>query len=86
LLYDSETQSLTMREERNLSVFKNSMLIIFETMMDEVIWEWIKLHKKEHKNLNSPPNMVGDIKFQKIRLLGSTASICKAYCLQAFGD
>jgi hypothetical protein len=53
-----------MREERSLRVFKNSMLIIFEIMMDEVIREWIKLHNEKHNDLNSPSSMVGVIKFK----------------------
>jgi hypothetical protein len=54
LLYGCETWSLTMREERSLRVCKNSMLIIFETMMDEVIREWIKLLNEDHNDMNFP--------------------------------
>jgi hypothetical protein len=83
VLYECETWSLTIMKERSLRVFENSMLIIFETVMDAVVWEWIELHNEEHNDLNSPQNMVGVIKFQRIRLVGSIASICKEYCLQA---
>jgi len=85
VLYGCETWSLTMREERSLRVCKNSMLIIFETMLEEVIREWIKLHNEDHNDLNSPPNMIGVIKFQRINLAGHIASICEEKGLQAFG-
>jgi hypothetical protein len=74
-----------MREERSLRVCENSMLIIFETMLDGVIWEWIKLHNEEYNDLNSPSSMVGVIKFQRISFVGHKASICEEKCLQAFG-
>jgi hypothetical protein len=54
-------------------------------MMDKVIGEWIKLHNEEHNNLNSPPNMVGVIKFQRNRFMGYRASICEEKFLEAFG-
>jgi hypothetical protein len=82
---DCEIWSLTVREERSLRVFENSMLIIFEAVMDGVIWEWIKLHNEKRNDLNSPSSMVGEIKFKIIRLMGHIASICEEYCLQAFG-
>jgi len=74
-----------MREKRGLRVFENSMLIIFGTVMDELIGEWTKLHNEEHNVPNSPPNMVVVIKFQRINLAGHKASICEEKCLQAFG-
>jgi hypothetical protein len=77
VLYECETWSLTMREERSLRVFKNSMLILFETKMDAVLKEWIKLHNEEYNDLNSPSSTVAVIKFQIIRLVGNIASICK---------
>ena len=52
-----------MREKRGLRVFENSMLIIFGTVMDEVIGEWTKLHTEEYNVQNSAPNMVVVFKF-----------------------
>ena len=85
MLYGCEIWSLTVREERSLRVFENSMLIIFGTVMDEVIGEWTKLHNEEHSVPNSPPSMAGVIKFQRIKLAGHIASICEEKCLKAFG-
>jgi hypothetical protein len=84
VLYGCETWSLTMREERSLRVCENSMLIIFETMKGGLLGDWIKLHNEEHNDLNSQHNMVGVIKFPRIRLVGHIASICEEKCLQAF--
>jgi len=42
------------------------LIIIFGTLVDEVIGEWIKLHNEELNYLNSPPNMVGIIKFRRM--------------------
>jgi hypothetical protein len=42
-----ESCSLTLREERRLRIFENSMLsIIFRGMREEVRGEWIKLNKE----------------------------------------
>ena len=58
---------LTLREERKLRVFENRVLRrIFGSKRDEVRWEWIKLHNEELNYLNSPPNMVGIIKFRRM--------------------
>jgi len=44
VLYGFETWSLTLREERRLSVFENTVLRrIFGPMKDEVAKEWRKL-------------------------------------------
>jgi len=61
------------------------MLIIFGTVMDEVIGEWTKLYNEEHNVPNSPPNMVVVIKFQRIKFVGHITSICEENCLQSFG-
>ena len=63
MLYGCEIWLFTMREERGLRVFENSMLIIFGTVMDEVIGEWTKLHTEEYNVQNSAPNMVVVFKF-----------------------
>ena len=47
-MYGCETWSLTLREERGLSVFESMVLRrIFEHRRDEVTWEWRKLHNEE---------------------------------------
>ena len=47
VLYGCENRSLTLREERKLSLFENKVLRrIFGRKRDEVTWEWRKLHKE----------------------------------------
>jgi hypothetical protein len=59
VLYGCETWSLTLREERRLSVFENRVLRrIFGLTRDEVTGEWRKLHKEELNNICSSPNIV----------------------------
>jgi len=53
--------------------------------MDEVTGEWIKLHNEELIDLNSPPNMVGIIKFRRMKWAGHVTSIVEQKCLQTFG-
>jgi len=48
VLYECETWSLTLREERRLGMFENRVLRrIFGPKRDEVIGEWRKLHNVE---------------------------------------
>jgi len=48
VLYGCETWSLTLREERKLSVFENMILRkIFGPRRDEVTGEWRRLHNEE---------------------------------------
>jgi hypothetical protein len=48
VIYECETWSLILREERTLRVFERRMLRrIFRPRRDEVTWEWRRLHKKE---------------------------------------
>ena len=52
VLYGCETWSLTLREERKLRVFENTVLRrIFGPRRDEVTGEWWRLHKKELNDL-----------------------------------
>ena len=44
VLYECETWSLTLREERRLRVFENRVLRVFGPKRDEVTGEWRKLH------------------------------------------
>jgi len=59
LLYGCKTWSLTLREERRLSVFENRVLKgIFCSKRHEVTREWRKLHNEGLKDLYSSPNIV----------------------------
>ena len=52
ILYGCDTWSLTLREERRLSVFENGVLRrIFWPRRDDVTGEWYKLHNEELINL-----------------------------------
>jgi len=58
VLYGCETWSLTLREERRLSVCENRMLRrIFGPKRDEVTGRWRKLHK-ELNDLYCSPSIV----------------------------
>ena len=58
VLYECETWSLTLREERRLRVFENRVLRrVFCPKMDEVTGEWRKLHNEELSDLYSLPNL-----------------------------
>ena len=47
-LYDSETWSLTLKEEQRFRVFENKVLRkIFGAKRDEITGEWRKLHNAE---------------------------------------
>jgi len=59
LLYECETWSLTLREERSLRVFESRVpRRIFGPRRDEVTGEWKKLHNEELNDLYSSPNIV----------------------------
>ena len=48
VLYGCETWSLTLREERSLTVFENRVLRrIFAPKRDQITREWRKLHSEE---------------------------------------
>ena len=50
---------LTLREERRLRVFANSMMRrIFGPKKNEALREWRKLHKDELNDLHSSPNII----------------------------
>ena len=68
VLYGCETWSLTLKEERRLSVCENRVLRrIFEPRRDDVTGEWRKLHNEEINDLHSPPNIVWAIKSRRMR-------------------
>ena len=60
-----------MWEERKLRVFENMVLRRkFGPRMDEVTWEWSRLHKEELNDLYSSPNIVRVIKWRRMNGLG----------------
>ena len=63
LWYGCETWSLTLREERRLTVLENRVLRrIFGPKRGEVTGEWRKLHNEEPNDLYSSTNIGGVIK------------------------
>jgi hypothetical protein len=74
VLYECETWSLTLREERQLRVFENTVLRrIFGPRKDEVTGEWGRLHNEELNDLCSSPNIVRVIKSRRMRWAGHVA-------------
>jgi len=74
VLYGCETWSLTLREERKLSVFESMVLRrIFGPRRDKVMGEWRRLHDEELNELYSSPNIVRVIKSRRMRWAGHVA-------------
>jgi hypothetical protein len=74
VLYECETWSLTLREERRLRVFENSVLRrVFGPKRDEVTEEWRKLHDEELNNLYCSPNIVRVIESRIMKWVGHVA-------------
>ena len=75
VLYGCETWSLTMKEERRLSVFENRVLrMILRAKRDEVTGEWRKLHNEELSDLYSP-NIILVVKSRTMRWEGHVAGM-----------
>jgi len=70
VVYGFETWSLTLREERRLRVFENSVLgRIYGPKKEQIIGEWRKIHTEKLNDLYSAPNIVRVIK-SRMRLTG----------------
>ena len=73
LNYGCETWSLTLREERKLRAFENTMLRrIFRPRKDEVTGEW-RRHNEEFNDLYNSPNILREIKSRRMRWAGYVA-------------
>ena len=73
-LYGCETWSLTLREERKLRVFDNTVLRrIFGPRRGEVTGEWRRFHNQELNDLYSSPTTVRVIKSRRMRWTGHVA-------------
>ena len=78
VFYGCETWSLTLREERKLSVFENMVLRrIFGPRRDEVTGKWGRLHNEELNDLYSSLNFVRVIKSRRMRWAGHVARMCE---------
>ena len=68
VLYGSETWSLTLCDERRMTVFNNSVLRrIFGTKRYEIIGKWRKLYNEELNDLYPSTNIVRVIKSKRMR-------------------
>ena len=84
-MYGCETWSLTLREERRLRVFDNTVLRIFRPKRDEVTRDWRKLHNEELNDLYSSPNIIRVIKSSRMRWAGHVAHMGgEERCIQRF--
>ena len=73
VLYERETWSLTLREERRPRVYESRVLRVFGPKRDEVTGEWRKLHSEELSDLYSLPNIVRVVKSRRMRWAGHVA-------------
>jgi len=78
VLYECETWSLKLREERRLRVCENMVLRrIFGPRRDEVTGEWRRLHNEELNDLYFSPNIVWMTKSRRMRWVGHVARMRK---------
>jgi hypothetical protein len=74
VLYGCETWSLTLREERRLTVFENMVLRrIFWPKENELTGEWRKLHNEELNDLYCSLSTLRMIKWRRMRWAGHVA-------------
>jgi hypothetical protein len=74
VLYECETWSLTLREERRLRVSENRVLRrVFGPKRDEVTGKRRKLHNEELNDLYSLSNIVRVVKSRRMRWAGNVA-------------
>ena len=74
VLYGCKTWSLTLQDERKLSVIENMVLRrIFGPRRDEVTGEWRRLHNVALNDLYCSPNIVRVIKSRRMRWAGHVA-------------
>jgi hypothetical protein len=67
ILYECETWSLTLREERRLRMFEDRVLRrIFEPKREEVGQDWRRLHNVELCNLYTSPNIIQVMDSRKV--------------------
>jgi len=87
VLYEYETWSLTLREERRLRVFEKWVLRrIFGPKRDKVTGEWRKLHNKDFSDLYSSHDTVRVIKSRRLRQAGYVARMGgEETCIQCLG-
>jgi hypothetical protein len=71
--YGCETQSFTLREQRRLGLFENSVLrSVFGHKREEVTGGWRRLRNEELHDLYSLPNMRA-MKASRMRWVGHVA-------------
>ena len=76
MLYECETWSLALREERRLRVFANRVLRrIFGPKREEVTREWRKLRKEELNDLYCSPSIFWVIKSRRMTWVGHVAHV-----------
>ena len=72
-MHGCETWSLTLREERRLTLFENRALRIFAHRRDEVKGEWRKLYNEELNDVYCSANIVRLITSRRMRWAGHVA-------------
>jgi len=70
-IYECETRSLTLKDERRMRVFENRALRnIFGPKEDKVTGEWTKLHNEELIYLKCSSNAIPVVKSRRLRWVG----------------